>query len=184
MNRRKIFSSELLDITIQRMTQQLIENHGDFEDTVILALQPRGVFLAERLKTCLEDNIGKSVKLGYLDITFHRDDFRRREKPLQANTTHVPFLIEGKKVILVDDVLYTGRSVRAALDAMTTFGRPEAVELAVLVNRKYNRDLPIEPNVVGRHVNTVASQRVEVELKGENFSEDSIWLTEKEKNQD
>ncbi|GJM60961.1 MULTISPECIES: bifunctional pyr operon transcriptional regulator/uracil phosphoribosyltransferase PyrR [Persicobacter] len=179
MNRRKIFSSELLDITIQRMTQQLIENHGDFEDTVILALQPRGVFLAERLKTCLEENIGRPINLGYLDITFHRDDFRRREKPLQANTTHIPFLIENKKVILVDDVLYTGRSVRAAMDAMITFGRPQAVELAVLIDRKYTRDLPIEPNVVGQHVNTVASQRIEVELKGKDYQEDSIWLTEK-----
>jgi pyrimidine operon attenuation protein/uracil phosphoribosyltransferase len=113
--------------------------------------------------------------LGYIDITFHRDDFRRREEPLRPNQTKVPFIIEDRKVILIDDVLFTGRSVRAALDAMTMFGRPRKVELLVLIDRLYSRDSPVEANYVGRKVNTLPSQKVLVELS-EQGKEDNIWL--------
>jgi pyrimidine operon attenuation protein/uracil phosphoribosyltransferase len=180
MQKRLILDSLLLDITLSRLSQQLIENHGDFSNTVILGLQPKGIFLADILQRKLEKEINKPIEMGYLDTTFYRDDFRRRDTPVQANETKIPFIIEDKKVILVDDVLYTGRSVRAALDAMIAFGRPSKVELLVLVNRSYSRDLPIAPDYVGKHVNTLDTQKVLVELVGQGHEQNKIWLINKE----
>ncbi len=179
MQRRLIFDSQVLAVTIRRLCHQLIENHGNFDETVILGLQPRGILLANRIKDSLQEILGKEINLGYLDATFHRDDFRRHEAPIKANATYIPFLIEDKSVIIIDDVLFTGRTVRAAMDAMISFGRPKKVELLVLVDRKYTRDLPIEPNYVGRHVNTIKSQRVLVEWKEQDKPDDNIWLIEK-----
>src|SRR6478736_4988566 len=121
MQKRLVIDSQLLNITIDRLCQQLIENHDRFDESVILGLQPRGVFLAERIARKLKGLLKKEIPMGYLDVTFYRDDFRKKDSPLLANQTKVPFLIEDKKVILVDDVLYTGRSVRAAMDAMIAF---------------------------------------------------------------
>ncbi|MFH6984134.1 bifunctional pyr operon transcriptional regulator/uracil phosphoribosyltransferase PyrR [Marinoscillum luteum] len=175
MQKRLLFNSKLLQITISRLCQHLIENHGDFSDSVILGMQPRGIYLAERIRKRLEEMLNTKIQLGYLDTTFHRDDFRRRESPKTPNQTKVPFIIEDKKVILIDDVLFTGRSVRAALDAMTMFGRPAKVELLVLIDRMYTRHIPVEANYVGRRVNTMTSQRVLVELE-EQGKKDNIWL--------
>ena len=108
MQKRLILDGPLLEFTVSRLCQQLIENHQDFSNTVILGLQPRGIFLARRIQAELESLLDKSVSMGFLDITFYRDDFRRRDLPLEANTTSVPFIIEDKKVVLIDDVLYTG----------------------------------------------------------------------------
>jgi pyrimidine operon attenuation protein/uracil phosphoribosyltransferase len=176
MNKILLFDEKSLDITINRLCQQLIENHNDFHDSVLVGMQPRGVFFAERVKKKLDEIIGKAIPLGYLDITFHRDDFRRREQPLIPNTTKMPFLVEKKKVILIDDVLFTGRTIRAALSVINEFGRPAKIELLVLVDRKYSRDLPIQPNYVGRSVNTIQSQRVQVEWKEQGAAKDNIWL--------
>lgn len=176
MQKRLILDSRLLDIMISRLSQQLIENHHTFSESVMLGLQPRGIFLAERIRQRIQALAGIEVPLGHLDATFYRDDFRRRETPLKPNATYVPFIIEDKKVILIDDVLFTGRTVRAALDAMTAFGRPRKVELLVLIDRKYSRDLPIEPNYVGRHVNAILSQRILVQWKEQGTADDSIWL--------
>src|SRR5687767_11243967 len=180
MQKKLILDSDLLDITINRLCQQLIENHDDFAQTVILGMQPRGIFLAEFIHQKLEKEIKKSIPLGYLDTTFHRDDFRRRQTPLKANETRVPFIIESKKVVLVDDVLFTGRTIRAAMDALITFGRPAKVELLVLIDRKYNRELPIEADYVGSVVNTLASQRVLVELEAQGHKQNKIWLVNKD----
>ena len=169
IHRKQIIDQNLLEITVNRLGHQLIENHGDFSDSLIIGLQPRGIYLAQRLVACLRKFINKNIQIGYLDITFYRDDFRRRETPLKANSTKIDFSIEDKKIILVDDVLYTGRSVRAALDAMNTFGRPKKVELLVLINRKYARHLPVEPDYIGKSVNTLSSQRVQVEWKDQGF---------------
>ncbi|MCG8318329.1 MAG: bifunctional pyr operon transcriptional regulator/uracil phosphoribosyltransferase PyrR [Cytophagales bacterium] len=179
MQKRLLLDAKLLDITISRLCQQLIENHGGFEETVILGLQPRGIFVAERIKTKLESLLQHEIQTGKLDTTFYRDDFRRRETPLKANTTHVPFIVENKKVVLIDDVLFTGRTVRAALDAMTAFGRPSKVELLVLIDRTYSRDIPIQPQYVGKYVNTLFSQKVLVELKEQGKKKDNIWLIDK-----
>lgn len=145
-----------------------------------MGLQPRGIYLAERVKENLETTLKKKVELGYLDTTFHRDDFRRRDTPAQAKSTKVDFIIEDKNVIIIDDVLFTGRSVRAAMDAMMAFGRPNKVELLILVNRKYSRELPIEPDYVGRNVNTIESQKVLVEWEKSGSKSDKVWLITKE----
>lgn len=180
MQKKLILDSDLLNITVNRLCQQLIENHESFSDTVIIGMQPRGIHLADLIHANLEKNIRKSIPLGYLDATFHRDDFRRREVPVKASENRIPFIIEGKKVILVDDVLFTGRTIRAAMDALITFGRPAKVELLVLIDRKYNRELPIEADYVGKIVQTLASQRILVELEAQGHKQNKIWLINKD----
>jgi len=174
MQKRLILNADLLSVTVDRLCQQLIENHGDFTNTVILGLQPRGVHFSDYLVDHLKTLLKKEITYGYLDTTFYRDDFRRREKPSTANATNIDFIIEDKNVVLVDDVLFTGRSVRAALDAMMAYGRPAKVELLVLVNRKYTRDLPISPDYTGKDVNTIETQKVLVEI-GEG-KKNKVWL--------
>lgn len=180
MQKKLILDSDLLDITVSRLCQQLIENHRDFDNSVIIGLQPRGIYLADIIHRKLEKQLKKTIPLGYLDTTFHRDDFRRRDVPVKANETRIEFIIEGKAVILIDDVLFTGRSVRAALDAMIAFGRPSRVELLVLIDRKYNRDLPIAPDYVGKAVSTLSHQKVLVELEAQGHSHNKIWLVNKD----
>jgi pyrimidine operon attenuation protein/uracil phosphoribosyltransferase len=170
MQKKLILDSDLLDITLSRLCEQLIENHGSFQNSVILGMQPRGIFLAEQIQKKLKELTKKEIPLGYLDATFYRDDFRRRDSPAKASETRVSF------VILIDDVLFTGRTVRAALDAMIAFGRPEKVELLVLVDRTHTRDLPIAADYVGKYVNTIESQRVLVELEAQGFKQNRIWL--------
>jgi pyrimidine operon attenuation protein/uracil phosphoribosyltransferase len=178
MDKKLILNPLQLDITLRRLAHQLIENHQYFENTALLGLQPRGVFLADFLLEKLQNILQKKIDFGYLDTTFHRDDFRRREVALKPNSTKINFSIENKKVVLIDDVLYTGRSVRAALDAMLSFGRPAKVEMLALVNRLYVRDLPIEPNYVGIEVNTLLHQKVAVEWESQGLKENNIWLIE------
>lgn len=180
MSKRLLLDNQLLQITISRLCEQLIEHDDGLDDTVIIGMQPRGIYLADRIKNCLSKKLNKQIPTGYLDVTFHRDDFRRRDEPIKASKTELPFLIEDKKVVLVDDVLFTGRTVRAAMDAMIAFGRPNKVELLVLIDRKYSRDLPIEADYVGKHVNTILSQKVLVELKEQGNKEDRVWLVSKE----
>jgi pyrimidine operon attenuation protein/uracil phosphoribosyltransferase len=181
MEKKHLLSPQLLDIVLSRLAHELIENHQDFANSVILGLQPRGIFFAEKINRKLQELAQIQVPLGYLDVTFYRDDFRRRDAPpLKANSTKVDFVIEDKRVILIDDVLYTGRTIRAALDAMTAFGRPRAVELLTLIDRKYTRDLPIHPQYVGKEVNTLTSQWIQVEWTEQGFPENNIWLVGKE----
>ena len=140
MERKQLLTSKELDVILHRLACQLIENHTDFSDTVLIGLQPRGVFLAQRLVAMLgKEYQVAGIQYGALDITFFRDDFRRGEKPLAANTTDIPFLVEDKKVVFIDDVLYTGRSIRAALTALQSFGRPSKVELLVLIDRRFRK---------------------------------------------
>ncbi len=181
MQKGVILDQKMVHLTIDRLCQQLIENHEDFDSSVLMGLQPRGIFLAERIHQRLLEITGKNLPLGKLDITFFRDDFKRREKPLKANETNVPFLIENKKVILIDDVLFTGRSIRAAMDAMTAFGRPLRVELLVLIDRRYTRELPIQADYIGNQINSMISQKVIVDWKSiEGASEDAVWLINEE----
>lgn len=178
MQKRILLDSELLHIVIERLCRQLIEVYDDFSDTVILGLQPRGIFLAERINKKLNEILKKEIPLGKLDIAFYRDDYKRREIT-EVFEMDVPFTIENKNVILVDDVLYTGRTVRAALDAMVDFGRPSKVELLVLIDRKYTRELPINAQYVGKKVNSIQSERVLVELKEQGHDNDFVWLLNK-----
>jgi len=161
MSRKTLLNSKEIEIILHRLACQLIENHNDFKETVLIGLQPRGTFLAKRLANLLakEYNI-KNLKLGLLDITFYRDDFRRRDEPLEATSTEMDFLIENKNVVLIDDVLYSGRSVRAGLTAIQSYGRPSNIELLVLIDRRFSRHLPIQPNYRGRQVDAINEEKV------------------------
>lgn len=177
---RLLLNQKQLDIIAKRLCFQLIENHNNFEDSVILGLQPRGVPFSDYLiRTLSELKPELKVNYGKLDTTFFRDDFRRRENPLIPNTTEIDFIIENKKVILIDDVLYTGRSIRSGLDAMLAYGRPSRVELLVLVDRRLSRHLPIQAKYTGVTVDSVISERIEVEW-GENGSESKVLLNVKD----
>lgn len=165
------------DVTIKRLCHQLIEVHNDFSNTVIIGLQPRGIFLARRIQKELQSILkNKHVNCGELDITFYRDDFRKKE--LIPNRTNIDFIIEDKNVVLVDDVLFTGRTIRAGLDAMLAFGRPKDVELLVLVDRRFSRHVPIQAKYVGITIDSIESQNVKVEWL-ETDKKDRITLVDK-----
>ncbi len=182
MEKQVILNKRHFELTLKRLCHQLIESHNDFSETVLIGLQPRGVNVVKRLKQELETILGHDVKCGFLDITFYRDDFRRREKPLIPSVTNIDFSIEGKKIVLVDDVLFTGRTIRAGLDALLAYGRPSKVELLILIDRRFNRDLPIQPDYVGHSVDTLDAERVSVEWK-EIEGEDKVILYTPETNE-
>ncbi len=176
MSQKVLLNAKTINIILHRLACQLIENHNDFSNTVIIGIQPRGKYLAKRLaKMLIEEYKIKNLQLGQLDITFYRDDFRRGEKTLEANTTEIDFIIENKKVVFVDDVLYTGRSIRAALTAIQSFGRPNEIELLTLIDRRFSRHLPIQPNYRGRQVDAINEEKVKVNWK-ENEGEDAVYL--------
>ena len=161
---RTILTSKGFGLTIDRLCRQLIENHGDFLDTVLIGLQPRGVYVAQRLKAGLEDVLGKkNIQIGAIDVTFSRDDFRRRDVPIIPSSTQMDFIVEDKKVVLIDDVLYTGRTVRAGLDEVLAYGRPKLVELLVLIDRRFCRQLPIEATYVGKTIDSIDEEKVKVQ---------------------
>lgn len=159
---KTILDKNNLDLTIQRLSHQLLENHGDFSETVLIGLQPRGIYLADKIVNLLKSlNPKYKILYGKLDITFYRDDIRKQLHV--PNHTDISFSIEDKKVILIDDVLYTGRTIRAALDALLSFGRPKKVELCVLIDRKFSRQLPIQPDYWGKAIDSIVSQKIKVE---------------------
>jgi pyrimidine operon attenuation protein/uracil phosphoribosyltransferase len=179
MQKRQLLNSAHFEITIKRLCYQLIENHNDFLNSAIVGLQPRGVFVAKRIHAVLKEILkNNSIQIGNLDATFYRDDFRRRDM-VEAKETRLDFTIEDKKVILVDDVLYTGRTIRAGMDALIDFGRPAKVELLVLVDRRYSRQLPVAPDYIGISVDTITSEKVKVTWK-ETEGEDAVWLVTKQ----
>ena len=179
MRRKTLLNSKDIEIILHRLACQLIENHNDFSDTVFIGLQPRGSFLANRLAAVLKNDYNiKDLKLGLLDITFYRDDFRRRDAPLVATSTEIDFLIEGKKVVIIDDVLFSGRSIRAALTAIQSYGRPENIELLVLIDRRFSRHLPIQPDYRGRQVDVINEEKVLVSWKETN-KKDAVYLEQK-----
>ena len=176
MSQKILLTSQEVNIILHRLACQLIEKHLDFSETILIGIQPRGTFLAERLKTLLEKEYKiTNILLGYLDITFFRDDFRRNDKQLEANKTQIDFLVENKKVIFIDDVLYTGRSIRAALTAVQSFGRPASIELLTLIDRRFSRDLPIQPDYRGRQVDAINDEKVKV-CWLEQDGEDAVYL--------
>ena len=159
----KILLNEIkVSVILSRLCQQLIERHKDFSNVVLVGLQPRGTSLLEQLLKLLKEQGLKSIKSGKLDITFFRDDFRRNEEPLYAKTTEMSETLEGKDVVLIDDVLFTGRSIRAALSAIDSYGRPKSIELLVLVDRRFSRHLPIQPDYLGAQIDALQGDRVKV----------------------
>ncbi len=176
MSQKILLSAKEVTIILNRLACQLIEKHLDFSNTVLIGLQPRGKFLAQRIQHILETEYNiQNISLGFLDITFFRDDFRRGEKPLEANKTQIDFLVENKKVVFIDDVLYTGRSINAALTAIQSFGRPSEVELLTLIDRRFSRHLPIQPDYRGRQVDAINGEKVKV-CWLENEGEDAVYL--------
>ena len=158
---KTILSEAQLALTVKRLAHQILENNLQLADTVLIGLQPRGIYLSDRIVHELMQLLPPSqIEYGKLDITFYRDDVR---KSLHlANETDIPFSIENKKVVLIDDVLYTGRTIRAALDALLAFGRPSKVSLCVLIDRRFSRELPIQPDYAGKAIDTIFTQKVKV----------------------
>ena len=176
MSQKVLLNAKEVNIILHRLACQLIENHNDFANTVLIGIQPRGKYLANRIVALLKSDYKiKNLQLGHLDITFYRDDFRRGEKPLEAKTTEMNCTVEDKNVVFIDDVLYTGRSVRAALTAIQSFGRPKEIELLTLIDRRFSRHLPIQPDYRGRQVDAINEEKVKVNW-AENEGEDSVYL--------
>jgi pyrimidine operon attenuation protein/uracil phosphoribosyltransferase len=174
---KSLFTQKQLQITIERLTHQLLENHLDFSHSVLIGMQPRGVFLSDRIYSKLKELLpGIHIPYGKLDITFYRDDFNTTPDLPIARETDINFSLENKRVILVDDVLYTGRTIRSGLDALLDFGRPDSVELLVLIDRRFSRELPIQPDYVGMAVDSLDAQRVKVLWKEKDKKDEVILL--------
>jgi pyrimidine operon attenuation protein / uracil phosphoribosyltransferase len=157
-----LIAKQQLQLIINRLAQQLIENEDNLKDIIFIGLQPRGVYVSDKIIAQIKLLCPtEEIKYGLLDITFYRDDVRTELHV--PNKTDIPFSIDGKKVILIDDVLYTGRTIRAALDALQDFGRPKKVELCVLVNRRFDRELPIQPDYCGKIIDSHIEQKVKVD---------------------
>lgn len=170
-----LISEQQLPSIIKRLSHQILETYPGLDNTVIIGLQPRGVFLSDRIVAALHQELpADQVVYGKLDITFYRDDIRRELHV--ATQTDLPFSIEGKTVILIDDVLFTGRTIRAALDALMSFGRPSKVKLCVLVDRKPSRELPIQPDFSGKEMDTLTPFKVKVRWKENDGVDDVILL--------
>jgi len=162
MTPKVLLSEKRVNIMLNRLCCQLIERHGDFSNTVLVGLQPRGVLLLDQLILLLNENGVSSIQKGKLDTTFFRDDFRRSQVPHNAKATEMEVSIEGKNVVLIDDVLFTGRSIRSALTAIDSYGRPESIELLVLVDRRFSRHLPIQPDYLGAQIDALQGDKVKV----------------------
>ena len=176
MSQKVLLNHNEVNIILHRLACQLVEKHSNFSNTVLVGLQPRGKFLANRLKDLLKSEYNISeLESGFLDITFYRDDFRRTSKFLEASTTEINCIVEDKKVVFIDDVLYTGRSIRAALTAIQSYGRPSSIELLILIDRRFSRHLPIQPDYRGRQVDAIDNEKVIVNWK-ELHGEDAVYL--------
>ena len=175
---KTILDHRQISLSIKRLAHQLLENHVEMKDTVVIGIQPRGIFLSDRIVKEIRKEMGGNFFYGKLDITFYRDDIRKNIHV--PNHTDISFSIEGKNVILIDDVLYTGRTIRAALDALMDYGRPEKVELLSLIDRRYSRQLPIQPNYTGKMIDSIVSQKVKVMWIEKDGRDEVILLEETE----
>ncbi|MFY8138069.1 MAG: bifunctional pyr operon transcriptional regulator/uracil phosphoribosyltransferase PyrR [Flavobacteriales bacterium] len=182
MSNVTLIDNNYLGLIINRLCYQLIENHFPFDNCVLIGLQPRGVYFADKMVERLREISPKSkIHYGKVDPTFYRDDFRRSDKTLLAQPTEIPVDLEGKTVVLIDDVLYTGRTIRAGIAGLFEYGRPKSVELMVLIDRRLSRQLPVEPNYVGLSIDSYDNQKVKVMWKHEGATDDKVLLlTEKE----
>jgi pyrimidine operon attenuation protein/uracil phosphoribosyltransferase len=174
---KSILTEQQLEIMIKRLAHQVLENHVALDNTVLIGLQPRGIFLSDQIVNEIKKQISDDkIQYGKLDITFYRDDIRKGLHT--ANRTDIPFSIEGKNIVLIDDVLYTGRTIRAALDALLDFGRPEKVELCVLIDRRFSRQLPIQPDYIGKSIDSILSQKIKVYWKVKDGKDEVILMNE------
>ncbi|MES2704573.1 MAG: bifunctional pyr operon transcriptional regulator/uracil phosphoribosyltransferase PyrR [Bacteroidota bacterium] len=175
---KTLLNNARLNLTLRRLAHQLVENHLTFSDTVIIGIQPRGIMLSNRIAELVKGITGNSsIEYGTLDITFYRDDVHSSGIHVPA-VTDIPFSIENKSVVLIDDVLHTGRTIRSALDALIDFGRPKRVELLVLIDRRFSREIPVQPDYTGHSVDTITTQKVKV-YWNEKDGKDEVVLFEK-----
>jgi len=159
---KTLLDSTQLNITLHRLAHQLVENHLDLSNTAIIGIQPRGIWLSDRITQLVKKISGNQhISYGKLDITFYRDDIHSADIHVPAQTD-ITFSVQGKHVILVDDVLHTGRTIRAAMDALIDFGRPARAELLVLIDRHFSRELPVQPDYTGQTIDTIITQKVKV----------------------
>jgi pyrimidine operon attenuation protein/uracil phosphoribosyltransferase len=162
MDSKIILEGNNLELTIHRLSLQMVEVHKSFSNTVIIGIQPRGIAFANKIVEHLTSHLGiKNINYGILDVSFYRDDVHK-DPTIKSYTTDIKFSLENKMVILIDDVLYTGRTIRSAMDALLDFGRPSKIELAVLIDRKYSRHVPIQADYVGLAIDSLFNQKVKV----------------------
>lgn len=178
MDKEILLSEQEISSILKDLTKKIVDIHKDFKNTALVGIQPRGAFVAKRIAKILKEDYQISTDLGWLDIAFFRDDFRQSQKTLLANSTEINFEVEGKNIIFIDDVLYTGRSIRAALTAVESFGRPNKIELLVMVDRPLSRHLPIQPDYFGKKVESPENKRIVFSWK-ETQGEDMVYLIEK-----
>ena len=176
MPKKVLLDSKKIDLILNRLVCELVENHKDFNNTVLIGLQPRGTYLIEKILNIFKKKFPNiNIESGILDFTFFRDDFRRSDKTLKANSTQINFSIENKNVVLIDDVLFTGRSIKAAMSSMDSYGRPNSIELLVLIDRRYKREIPIQANYCGAKIDTFKGDKVNV-VWNENSKKDVIYI--------
>jgi pyrimidine operon attenuation protein/uracil phosphoribosyltransferase len=173
----KILDKESIDKSLKRMAHEIIEAAKTMDDTVLIGIKNRGAYIAERLADNIKEIAGKRPEVGALDITLYRDDLTQVSEQPVVHATEITFDIDRKRVILVDDVLFTGRTIRCALDALIDFGRPKQIQLAVLIDRGH-RELPIRADYVGKNVPTAVKESVEVRLL-ESDGKDEVVICEK-----
>lgn len=171
-----LLDKEKFAIVVKRLAHQLIEHHQNFSNTVIIGIQPRGIYLADRVVSYIESYTGLQLTYGKLDITFYRDDINSNKEILFPNQTNMNFSVDGKRVVIIDDVLYTGRTIRSAFDALVDFGRPEKVELMVLIDRRYSHEFPIQADYVGLSIDSVLSQKVKVLWKEKDKKDEVVLI--------
>ena len=176
MQNKVLLNSNQIDIIINRLVCQLIENHTDFNDTVLIGLQPRGIYLLDKIIDVFSKKYtNKKIIHRNLDYTFFRDDFRRGEKTINPKSSNIDISIENKKIVLIDDVLFTGRSIRAAMSSIDSYGRPKSIELMVLIDRRFKRELPIEANYFGAKIDTIKGDKVSV-IWGKEKDNDVVYI--------
>ena len=173
----QLMRPQSIERTLRRLAHEVLENMEDLDKARIIGIRDRGDHLAKRLAEIIQDVEGLEIPIGYLDITFYRDDFRTKLSQPSVMSTEIPFDLEGVDIILVDDVLYTGRTIRAAMDAIMDYGRPGSIRLAVLIDRGH-RELPIRPDFVGKNFPTATDEQVRVYLT-EVDDEDGVYLYDK-----
>jgi pyrimidine operon attenuation protein/uracil phosphoribosyltransferase len=175
---RTLLDETQLDFILKRLALQLIETHQDFSQSILIGIQPRGIALTLELKKILSELIGKNIVSGTLDISLYRDDLHLQNKIITLEQQSIPVDIENKNVVLIDDVLYSGRTIRAALDALVDLGRPKDVELLVLIDRRLHRHVPIQAKYIGKTVDSINEERVNVYLN-ENQQDNRVEIVSK-----
>ncbi|MCB0517120.1 MAG: bifunctional pyr operon transcriptional regulator/uracil phosphoribosyltransferase PyrR [Chitinophagales bacterium] len=174
-----IYDAPKIAICIDRLCKQLIEVHGDFSTSVLIGLQPRGIALTQRIFSRLSSMLQKEINWSALDVSMYRDDFRHNQKYIEMYPTSISVNLDNKKVILIDDVLFTGRTIRSGLDALLDFGRPASVELLVLIQRNLSLHFPIAPTYIGKRVDTLSSQSIRVQWQEKDGIDQVILIDKK-----